>query len=206
MPSSKAYDHTFDVDLASWSEPDAELASILYSRQLEARWLHRIYLEDASAQIHDFCHAIYQCRSWWRLVSDLALVRFATSRGLMPGILTAVDEEVRIGQLSEHFQEMNFFLDGLAEMWFYDTFEFEGRWIRRYAFRDLNEPDRELVHGSSSWRIPWQSNDPLSRIPFDVTEYGEAEYYPHFVDLCRLLWDAGNQGFEGGVMYSLSSS
>lgn len=188
LASSKSYDQTLDVDLASWAVPDCELASILFHRQLEARWLHRAYLDDTSVQLRDLCHAVFQCRSRWRLVTDRALVRFAKNRGLLPGILTATDEDVQVVQLEQRFQEMNYYLDGLAEIWHYDRFQHEGRWISRYSIRDLSVPDFEPVQEAA----PWQSGDPLARQPFDVTEYLGAEFYPHFADLCRCLWEAGN--------------
>ena len=188
LASSKSYDQTFDVDLASWAVPDSELASILFHRQLEARFLHRAYLDDPAIQLCDLCHAVFRCRSVWRLITDRTLVRFARNRGLLPGILTAMEEDVQVVQLEQRFQEMNYYLDGLAEITLYDRFQHEGRWISRYSIRDLSVPDFEPVQVPA----PRQSGDPLAREPFDVTEYLGAEFYPHFADLCRCLWEAGN--------------
>jgi len=177
-----------DEYLGAWCLPDQEVASILFRRHLEARLVHRVYLNDASAQLYDLCHAVFQCRSDWRLITDLTLVRFAKTRGLLPGILTALEEDVQIVQLEERFQEMNYYLDGLAEISLYDRFQHDGRWINRYSIRDLSVPDFAPVLEPA----PWPSDDPLAREPFDVTEYLGAGYYPHFADLCRCLWEAGN--------------
>jgi hypothetical protein len=173
----------------AWSFPDTELASILFYRQCEARMLHRVYLDDKSAQIYDFCHAVIQCRSDWRTVTDLALVKFATSRRLLSGILFAADEGVLIDQLTGCFQEMNFCLDGLLEISLYDRFRYEGRWVSRYSIRDLNDPDFDpiLMPGRAA------TDDPLSIGPFDVDDYLGGEYYGAIVDLCRCLWEAGNR-------------
>jgi len=188
LASAKSYDQTLDVDLVSWALPDDELASILFRRNLEFRLVHRVYLDDASAQLYDLCHAIFQCRSHWRVITDRTLVRFARTRGLLAGILTAQEEDVQAAQFEQCFQEMNYYLDGLAEISLYDRFQHDGRWISRYSIRDLGVPDFAPVQEPA----PWQSDDPLAREPFDVTEYLGAGFYPHFADLCRCLWEAGN--------------
>ena len=176
-----------------WSVPDEEVASQLFHLQLEARMMHRSYLDNRSAQILDFSHAIFRCRASWRLITGSALVRFARSRGLLAGILTAQDEDLRIGQLSECFQEANFYCDGLAQISLEDTPSFDGRTVCRYAIRDLTDdefdpilqPD-DLVASSSEGV---QGDQEAQQEPFDFNAYFASAGYETLVAFCRCWWE-----------------